>query len=374
MPNESRDFSALMAEYKQRAIFLEATPAVIHLESVKGCPYSCAMCQYRRTKPRKISQELLKRIEPYYNNLEVLAIHGLGEPLLADLDYFVERAVEHNFVLHMNTTAFFMTRKIADLLLRARLSIRFSIHAGKPETYQKLMGHDFNLVLKNISYLLDQAKDSGDRNDFWFSFLVMKENLEDIEDFICLAHGLGIKNIRFMHLHPNWSSLRGVRMTPDFTFKHLEQSNKGVVNTFRQRLPRYQEMAAQLGVNIRYGNMPSQVVTAYNLKLVVNFATVFMTGQKLFPLFRNRGSCLAPWFGQLVIRNDGRVILCCSTNYGLGDLNHESLAEIWNSKRMQRIRETFQKGYLPRACGYCQGFYFDNYPRNSFRRLLDASP
>ena len=174
MSNESKDFSALLAEYQQRARILEATPAVIHLESVKGCPYSCAMCHYRQTKPRRISPELLKKIEPYYKCLEVLTIHGLGEPLLSDLDYFVEQAVEHDIVLHMNSTDFFMTRKIADQLLRARLSIRFSIHSGRPETYQKLMGHDFKRVRENISYLLGQTKDSGDSHDFWCSFLVIK--------------------------------------------------------------------------------------------------------------------------------------------------------------------------------------------------------
>jgi len=369
---ESKDFSALLSEYQQRTLHLANNPAVIHLESVKGCPYSCAMCHYRQTKPHKISKEILKKIEPYYNDLEVLTIHGLGEPLLSDLDYFVEQALEHNLVLHMNTTAFFMTRKIADLLLRARLSIRFSIHSGKPETYRKLMAHDFNRIRENISYLLNQAKDAGDRHDFWCSFLVMKENLEEIEDFIGMVHGWGIKNIRFMHLNPNWYSFWGVRMSPDFTFRYLEQSNKNVINTFRQRFPRYQEIAAKLGVNVRYGSMPSRVAAAYNLKRLVNEATVFMTGERLFPLLRSPGSCLAPWFGQLVIRDDGRVILCCSANYLLGNVNYESLEQIWNGKPMQRIRKAFQKGYIPKICGYCQGFSFDNYPRNSFRRLLET--
>jgi hypothetical protein len=59
-----------------------------------------------RPNPRRSLKNLLKKIEPYYNELEVLTIHGLGEPLLSDLDYFVEKAVEHNFVLHMNTTLF----------------------------------------------------------------------------------------------------------------------------------------------------------------------------------------------------------------------------------------------------------------------------
>jgi len=370
----SKEFSALLAEYQQRALHLSDNPAVIYLESVKGCPYACAMCNYRKTKTRRISQELLKKIEPYFQDLEVLTIHGLGEPLLSDLDYFVEQAVERDLVLHMNTTAFFMTQKVADLLLRARLSIRFSIHCGKPETYKKIMGHDFDRVKENVSYLLEQAKDSADRHDFWCSFLVMKENLEEIEDFLHVAYNLGIKNIRFMHLSPNWQSLRGVRMSPDFTFKYLEQTNKNVISTFLRRFSRYQEVAAQLGINIRHGNMPSRVAATDNLKRLINEATGLMMGTNLFPLAKSRGSCLAPWFGQLVIGIDGSVVLCCSSSYVLGNLNQASLGEIWNSKRMQGIREAFRRGYFPRVCGYCKGFSLDNYPRNSFRHIPGGRP
>ena len=364
-----KDFSALWSDYEQRAPRVAANPAVIYVESVKGCPYSCAMCHFRRTKPERISPELLQKIEPYFRDLEVLTIHGLGEPLLSDLDYFVEQAVAHDLVLHMNSTAFFMTRKVADLLLRARLSIRFSIHSGRPETYKKIMGQDFQRIRENISYLMEQTQGTGDRHDFWCSFLVMQENLEEIEDFLQVVHDLGLKNVRFTHLNPNWQTLKGVRMSPDFTFKYLQQSNKGVVHTFQQRFSRYQEVAAKLGVNIRSGNMPSRVAAAYNLKRLVNEASTLVAGRRLFPLVKQRGSCLAPWFGQPIIGIDGSVTLCCSANYVLGNLHQASLAEIWNGKRMQQIRETFRRGYIPRLCGYCQGFGFDDYPGNAFRHL-----
>ena len=83
MSKRSKDFSALWSDYEQRNIRVAANPAVIYVESVKGCPYSCAMCHFRRTKPEKISPELLQKIEPYFRDLEVLTIHGLGEPLLS---------------------------------------------------------------------------------------------------------------------------------------------------------------------------------------------------------------------------------------------------------------------------------------------------
>lgn len=372
MSNGSKDFSALLSEYQQRAVQVHANPAVIYLESVKGCPYTCAMCLSRRTKPERIAPELLQKVEPYFSDLEVLTIHGLGEPLLADLDYFVEQAVAHDLILHMNSTAFFLTRKVADLLMRTRLSIRFSIHSGKPETYKRIMGQDFQRIRENISYLMKQTEGTSGRHDFWCSFLVMQENLNEIEDFLQVVHELGIKNVRFTHLNPNWHSLKGVRMSPDFTFKYLEQANKGVVKTFQKRFSRYQEVAAKLGVNIRHGNMPSRVPAAYNLKRLVNEGSALMTGKKLFPLLKNRGSCLAPWFGQLIIGIDGSVRLCCSANYVLGNLHQASLGEIWNGKRMQKIRETFHRGYIPRLCGYCKGFSFDDYPGNAFRQVPGA--
>ncbi len=78
--------------------------------------------------------DLLKKIEPCFKDLEVMAVHGEGEPLMGDIKYYVEQSAYHDFVLHMNTTGFLLSRKLADLLLKTRLSIRFSIHAGRPET------------------------------------------------------------------------------------------------------------------------------------------------------------------------------------------------------------------------------------------------
>jgi radical SAM protein with 4Fe4S-binding SPASM domain len=364
-----KDFSRQLQEYQSAAIHLSSTPMVIYLESVKGCPYSCAMCHYRLTKPERVSRELLNKIEPHFPGLEVLTIHGAGEPLLGDLEYFVEQSKKHNFVLHMNTTAFFMTESISNLLAETRLSIRFSIHSGKPATYKKIMGHDFDRVKKNITYLLEKTKGSENTPDFWLSFIVIKENIEEIPEFIKLAHDLGIKNIRFVRLIPNWNSIKGVRMSDDFTFKYFEQSNNKIIDAFMKKLPEYMSLSNELGVNIKYGTMSNCANGVNNYKLMINFMTKFTFGSNLFPLKNNHGFCLAPWIGQLIISQNGNVRLCCLTNFSLGNLNESSLEEIWNSKKMKQIRKTFRDGYIPRICGFCQGFDFNNYPLNSFTEI-----
>lgn len=365
-----KDFTSLLESYNRRDLQVKCNPPVIYLESVKGCPHACAMCHYRLTKPKRISKDLLVKLEPYFNDLEVMSIHGAGEPLLSDIDYFVEASINNNFVLHMNTTGFFLTPKVAAQLLKTRLSIRFSIHSGKAETYKKIMGQDLNIIKNNIHYLVENADSSGNDHDFWFSFIVLKENIDEIEEFMLLAHEIGVRNVRFMDLLPHWKTMRGLKLKDrNFTFKYREQFNKEIVDKFNRRLPQYQDLADKLGINIRYGTMPASVGKNYNAKIITNNIINYLSGKNVFPLFRNKGSCLAPWFGQLMISQNGNVRLCCVSTYWLGNLNKSSLAEIWNSPRMTKVRASFQEGFMPLICGYCQGFSFENYPVNAFRGI-----
>lgn len=364
----SKDFSIQYQEYTDRAVELSTLPPVLYIETVRGCPYTCAMCHIRQTKPKRIDQELLKKIEPAFPGLEIMAIHGLGEPLLADLDYFVDKAVENDTVLHMNTTGFFMDKKKCDLLAKARLSIRFSIHSGTPKSYKNIMGQDFNKVRDNIAYLMEQVAPERDKHYFCFSFIVIKENVDEIEDFLRLAHELDIRDVRFQRLNSNFNSMRGYKLPDrDFTFNYFKQFNQGVVNTFQERLPRYKQLSEELGINIGWGTMPTRMGQGYNPLQTMNTVAREVFKTNIFPLSRPAGRCLAPWFGQPIVRQNGNVTMCCAAPfYVIGNLYESTLAEIWNSDKIQRIRESFKKGRIPRECGYCQGFSFDQYPLNSF--------
>ncbi len=369
----SKNFTHTLQEFKERKTVLQSPPPVVYLESVRGCVYTCAMCHISGSKPVRAGKELLDKMEPYYKDMEVLAIHGLGEPLLADLDYFVARAVEHDLVLHMNTTAFFLNKKIADKLAETRLSIRFSIHSGRPETYRRVMGQDFTKIKNNIAYLVQRTEVTGKRPYFCFSCIVMKENIDEIEDFLRLAAELRIPEVRFQRLNPNFHSLKGQKFPDrDFTFRYYEQFNREVMRTFLERKPRYKALADELGLNIGWGSMPTRIFEGYNWKNTVNSASNFLAGRNLFPLQPRKGACLAPWFGQLLVRQSGKVSLCCGApQYVLGDLKDADLMDIWNGPRMQKVREGFQNGRIPRVCGYCNGFLFNQYPSNAFPGLRD---
>jgi MoaA/NifB/PqqE/SkfB family radical SAM enzyme len=70
-----------------------------------------------------------------------------------------------------------------------------------------------------------------------------------------------------------------------------------------------------------------------------------------------RNGCFRP-FEQMVVRSSGEISLCCSDSYGeatLGDLNTQSIAEVWNGPVYRHLRDTLSRhgrGQLP-LCEHC---------------------
>lgn len=61
--------------------------------------------------------------------------------------------------------------------------------------------------------------------------------------------------------------------------------------------------------------------------------------------------CEEPWTGGFSIQTNLDVHFCsCYLNMKIGSLRDSSIDEIWNSKQMRQIRESFSKGDLPRVC------------------------
>ena len=105
------------------------------------------------------------------------------------------------------------------------------------------------------------------------------------------------------------------------------------------------------------------------------------------------GMCFKPWQG-LHIYWDGRVVPCCFDYDGkviLGNLNKETLEEVWNNKKMQELRKQFLTGKFKsnKLCKTCKerkyvkitkhfpfdAFFFNNiiyylYQRNQNKKIV----
>jgi len=59
-----------------------------------------------------------------------------------------------------------------------------------------------------------------------------------------------------------------------------------------------------------------------------------------------------PWI-HLHVGNHGKVNACCVANINFGNINDQSLEEIWNGEAVQTIREEFAKGEIDKRCHHC---------------------
>ena len=65
--------------------------------------------------------------------------------------------------------------------------------------------------------------------------------------------------------------------------------------------------------------------------------------------------CAVPWV-HLNFEPNGKVVPCCLTshhNYFAGDLNTQTIDEIWNSDNMKNLRKQMIAGEEPKICATC---------------------
>jgi len=65
--------------------------------------------------------------------------------------------------------------------------------------------------------------------------------------------------------------------------------------------------------------------------------------------------CAIPWT-HLNFEPNGKVVPCCLTsthNYFAGDLNTDSIEELWNSQNMKNLRKEMMSGIEPKICKKC---------------------
>lgn len=61
--------------------------------------------------------------------------------------------------------------------------------------------------------------------------------------------------------------------------------------------------------------------------------------------------CNEPWLGVLAIEVNRDVTFCpCYMKLRLGNVDEQSLEELWNADELVEIRDEFRHGRLPRAC------------------------
>jgi len=134
-----------------------------------------------------IDPEFLKRIlyEAYDMGVRRIGLYTIGEMFLCkDVVLCIKNAKEAGFeYIYADTNGALADRTNLEAVIKAGLdSIKFSINAGRRETYKNIHGLDkFETVLENLRTCYELKQYINRDFKIMVSFVVTKENEEEIE-------------------------------------------------------------------------------------------------------------------------------------------------------------------------------------------------
>jgi radical SAM protein with 4Fe4S-binding SPASM domain len=264
-------------------------PPEVWIENTNCCNARCKMCpRDKHTRQQgfmrlELFTKIIKEIAQYKDKVKRVHLHNFGEPLLdRDLPSRIKIAKEQGIKhVYFVTNASLLNSAKSETLIKSGLDeFKISFYGTEQESYNNTMvGLDFNLTINNVR-----------------EFFKMRQQLRSKK--------------------------------PRVIIQYLPQeSNKNKIDEFKA-------IFAQL-IDLSLGDQ-------INIFSLHNFAN----GRKYHDLGRNICTiCDYPW-RTMVILWDGKVVPCCLDYNGvqvLGDVNKESIKEIWNGKDYKKLREDFRR-------------------------------
>jgi len=264
-----------------------------------------------------------EKIHPVLNQIKNISLVGIGEPLLCkDFFYFVEDSIKHNIVVSATSNLQLVNEEIAEEIVTSGVTeLSFSCDGGTKETYENIrINGNFEKLLKSLDLINKfKAKYNSPTPRLILNFGALRSNIDEFPQVILLADKYKINAIIAYHFVTYYADLKD-----DSLFHYQELSDHRFVEAKRR--------ADKLGIKM------------------------FLPGLFSRPLkYMPRGAYCPYPFTFLYIYSDGRIGPCCMDfpdRYVLGDINHFTLSQVWNSKEILMLRKALCTA-PSNTCRYC---------------------
>ena len=193
----------------------------LHIEAgiTNRCNHRCIQCtlDWINHKRDDIDPQVFVQTLMDAASIGVKAVYfaGEGEPTLHhDLPLFVKTAHSLGMKVALSTNGAMLTPDIAYQVLPYLSWIRFSVDAANDETFSKVHGvgkGELDKVINNITYCAALTKYKRLGVQIGIQTLLMKENLEEIPDLAVMVKNLGVHNfqVKPAHCHPKSAYIAG---------------------------------------------------------------------------------------------------------------------------------------------------------------------
>ena len=322
----------------------------LSLELSSRCQLQCPLCLRRAISPdypsETMAPEVLSALLPYLAEMDSLDLTGWGEPLLhPQFNSFLEQIRAHfSGRLSFTTNGLLFRPEHMEAVVRHGLDVVcFSIDAARAESYGRVRpGGDFNRLLKILAELLaERDRRKSSRPQVFALFLLRREALEELPEFVRLMQSLGLNGVVFQQLAGVFSEDHLSRITyteyyrTDFDPARLEQSlsraraeaKPGFIVAGPERVRR------------------DRVHGCGGFDLSKPFVTA---GGEV-------SVCCAMAYPVSLMRSSGENVFTPSKTFGR--VTETPLPRIWQNPELIAIRRQILAGENPAACADCIGLH-----------------
>lgn len=323
----------LREDLAQRKTEFRGLPEVIALHTTEKCNLRCTMCprslgQGKLQLPRARLAAVLDALFPTAKKVALSA--AAGEPLLADFDLVLERALAHDVRVDVVTNGTELTPDVYREAARAFDHVNVSVDCHLPEVYERIrVGGRFAKLDANLRGIAEQRTSAPDGVLFSLSAVVMKSTLPHFEGLVRYARSLGVDGLILQRLS------QFAKSTPAED-PYAAVGEAGVL----EALAAARRTAQDVGLNLFVSDFGQQNLIVGPLR------------DKVPPPLLEKPLCwyLIQHFG---VQPTGEVYPCCyPTDHRLGNLNEQTPLEIWNGREAQKLRAAH---YARSGTLFCSG-------------------
>ena len=330
-------------EFSRRKVMLESYPHMLAIYTTDACNLRCIGCDYgkRIASGITITAQGYQRLFDVFPFIRTIGIAGAemfydaGNPK----DYMnkvFDEGNKHPALRYVGfTNATLLTPEKISLIVDRFSWIGISIDSPEAEVYKTIrVGGQLERVTANIKKIsaLKSEKGLGRTDDprIVLSSIIMELTYRSIKDIVKLAHEAGAAQVNLLEpwegTYEKWNIFHNRVKTMEYLVLRKEAD----------------ALARDLGIRIQDR---TRNIIMYNMpdrKEQLGFSDADVMG-------RWPRCCDAPW-NELYIWRNGDARICCTSPTVIGNVNDNSILEIWNSPIAIEIRRRILNGNYAKDC------------------------
>jgi radical SAM protein with 4Fe4S-binding SPASM domain len=299
-------------------------PRIAQINISDDCNLDCAICNRSSMGVHGLlnSDKIIALIDELYSlGTQEIFYHGFGEPAChPQLPQIIDqiRTRHPRLRQHLVTNGTWDSPDLLHAILRGRVHTRFSLHAGDPETWQRMHPRDdlknFDQAGKNLRALTSQALERIE-----VLYVLCNANCKRIPEMISFASAHNVQKVLF----------RPMRLFKDRQGRYMNSS----------MMPSAEEYREASRLIARFQNELCGIMSVESVPFQQNSYNGHEERPDSRSFYRTR-SC---YIGHVltVIERDGNVWGCLPESSGgvpLGNIHQTSFRDIWYGHRYRKFR------------------------------------